>query len=217
MSKYWIIQEVTAEVRKEEGKIVIKPWLTAIIRKEMSRPTRLALEKGFIRGKVLDYGCGIGVDTKKLLELGVDATCFEPYAKESYLYKYLKDLEVKGRLLTSTENLPNESFDTILLNYVINVIPNPEEREKVLKDVYRLLKKDGCVIIAVRSKEEIEHEAKRGGWIKYGDGYITRKGTFQKGFTHEELEEKLREVGFTIIGKLLTEKKGDIIMYACKV
>jgi len=196
------------------GEVVIRPWLTAIIRKEMSRPTRLGFEAGLIRGKILDYGCGVGTDTKKLLQQGYDAYCYEPYAREPRLWKHLEELHEMGRLYTTTENLPDESFDTILLNYVLNVIPDPAEREKVLRDVYRLLKPGGCAIIAVRSKREVEREAKRGGWERWGDGYITKHGTFQKGYTVEELKEDLREVGFEIIGELDT--KTDIILFACK-
>jgi len=193
----------------------IKPWLTAIVRKEMSRPTRLGFEYGIIRGKVLDYGCGVGTDVRKLLEQGIDAYCYEPYAHVPRLWKYLEELARKGRLYVSTEELPDNSFDTILLNYVLNVIPDPAEREKVLRDVYRLLKPGGCAIIAVRSKYEIEREARRGGWERYGDGYITKHGTFQKGYTVEELEEDLREVGFSIIGRLSVGRE-DIILFACK-
>ena len=44
------------------------PYLTAIKRTEMSVPTRYLLQHNFIKGKILDFGCGSGRDSKYFID-----------------------------------------------------------------------------------------------------------------------------------------------------
>lgn len=135
---------------------------TAIRRKGPSYPLKLALEKGLISGKILDYGCGVGADVEHLKSLGYDAVGYDPC--------YFPRMDV----------LKDETYDTVLCFYVLNVV-FPDTREKILQDIYRVLKPNGKAIIAVRDvSEKIAGEP-------FLDGVITAKGTFQKTFTVDEL------------------------------
>ncbi len=102
--------------------------LTAIPRTSLSFPAKLMLQQDKIRGKVLDFGCGIGKDVELLFAKGFDITGYDP----AYFPEY-----------------PKEKFDTILCFYVLNVLL-PEEQTQVLMNISNLLKPDGKAFFAVR-------------------------------------------------------------------
>lgn len=102
--------------------------LTAKERDRLSFPARIALEKGWLKGRVLDFGCGFGSDVKLLQEKGIDIVGYDPY----YFPQF-----------------PEGKFDTILCFYVLNVLLQ-EQQATVLMDVSGLLKPDGRAYYAVR-------------------------------------------------------------------
>jgi diadenosine tetraphosphate (Ap4A) HIT family hydrolase len=102
--------------------------LTAKDRIYLSFPAQLLLEKNLLKGKVLDFGCGLGNDVQLLQKKGLDIVGYDPY----YLPQY-----------------PTEKFDTIICFYVLNVL-FPEEQANVLMEVSHLLKPGGTAYYAVR-------------------------------------------------------------------
>jgi len=136
---------------------------TAISRKTASKPTRLLEAKGLLRGLIIDYGCGKGADVEYLKEKGYKVVGFDPNYRPTY------------SLL-----VPN-TYDTVLCNYVLNVVP-PKIRHEILKKIHLILKCGGKAFITVRDISE----GKIGG-TPYEDGVITSRGTFQKLFTPKEL------------------------------
>ncbi len=102
--------------------------LTAKERTSPSLPVRMLYDRGLLRGKILDFGCGFGKDVDFLLQKGFDAQGFDPY--------YFP--------LT-----PSGKFDTILCFYVLNVL-FPEEQNQVLMQISSLLKPTGKAYFAVR-------------------------------------------------------------------
>lgn len=136
---------------------------TAIPRKKHSLPLKIALSKGLIKGRILDYGCGRGTDIKYLKNLGYNAVGYDP--------NYFPNKSI----------LTSNTYDTVLCFYVLNVV-FPQTREEILKDIRRVLKPNGIAIIAVR---DITEEVKGKPYL---DGVITAKGTFQKLFSPEELK-----------------------------
>lgn len=75
--------------------------LTAKERDKLSFPGRILLERGLLKGKVLDFGCGHGKDVETLRNQNVKIEGYDPH--------YFK-------------NYPSEKFDTILCFYVLNVL-----------------------------------------------------------------------------------------------
>ncbi len=143
----------------------MKRHLTAMTRTKLSKPARIAFEQGLIQpeDRLLDYGCGRGSDVKLLLERGVDAVGFDPY--------YFPETDCSGL------------WDVVMLNYVLNVIDNLEERRQTLRRVWDLC--HGILLVSVRTdREKIKGEA-------FGDGVKTRRGTFQKFFSLHEIEEMI--------------------------
>jgi ATP adenylyltransferase len=102
--------------------------LTAKERDRPSFPTRRLLGPGHIEGRVLDYGCGHGADVDFLCEKGFEVKGYDPhYAPER----------------------PEDTFDTILCHYVLNVLLHREQTD-VLADVSELLRPDGTTFYTVR-------------------------------------------------------------------
>ena len=141
----------------------MKRHLTAMTRTKLSKPARLALEQGLIQAgdKLLDYGCGKGSDVASLVQKGIDAVGFDPY--------FFPTTDRSG------------IWDVVMLNYVLNVIEDIEERGQTLKRVWDLC--NGILLVAVRTdKEKVKGEV-------FGDGVRTKRGTFQKLFSLQEIEE----------------------------
>lgn len=102
--------------------------LTVKERKWPSFPTKKLFAEGAIKGRVLDFGSGLGVDVAFLREKGVDITAYDPHYAPEY---------------------PTGVFDTILCHYVLNVLL-PEEQVYVLMAISELLKPTGKAYFTVR-------------------------------------------------------------------
>jgi len=102
--------------------------MTAKERGRESFPVRYLIRKGLIKGRVLDFGCGLGSDAKFLRQKGYNVTGYDPY--------YAPDQ-------------PQGKFDTIICLYVLNVLL-PKEQEYVLMVVSELLLPEGSAYFAVR-------------------------------------------------------------------
>ena len=53
--------------------------LTVKERIKMSLPTKVLIERKKLKGRVLDYGCGLGKDVELLNNLGYDITGYDPH------------------------------------------------------------------------------------------------------------------------------------------
>ena len=102
--------------------------LTIKERKWPSYPTKWLLEQNLLVGKVLDFGCGPGVDLSFLKNNNFDASGYDPYYVTDY---------------------PTDKFDTIICHYVLNVLL-PEEQAHVLMAISELLKPSGRAYFTVR-------------------------------------------------------------------
>ena len=105
-------------------------------------------------GKVCDIGAGPGRYSIELLKKGYNVTLFELSDNELRLAEEkIKDLGLKADALIC-ENalnlhlLKSESYDAILLMGPMYHLLKAEDRGRVLKESYRILKKDGVAIIA---------------------------------------------------------------------
>ncbi len=111
--------------------------LTAKERDKLSYPARILLSKNLIKGKTLDYGCGLGKDVELLKKQGINISGYDKHYFPDY---------------------PTSNFDTILCFYVLNVLL-PEEQTEVLIEISRLLKPRGKAYFAVR--RDIKYEGFR--------------------------------------------------------
>ena len=141
--RYFKIKKVVKKFESKPtpvDKNIEKSKLTAISRKKISVPTQYLLDKKLITGKVLDFGCGRGFD-----------------AITNKWHKYDPNF---------FPTFPKGKFDTIICNYVLNVLPKRYE-QKILGQTSSLLKKTGVAYITVRRDKGTNA------------GYTSR-GTFQR-------------------------------------
>jgi len=102
--------------------------LTAKERSKASFPTMKLYRQGFIKGRVLDFGCGFGADVSFLKSKSFDVQGYDPAYAPDY---------------------PTDTFDTILCNYVLNVLL-PDEQAEVLMQISERLKPNGKAYFSVR-------------------------------------------------------------------
>lgn len=104
------------------------PQLTAKPREGPSFPTKWLLERNYLKGEVLDFGSGYGADGAFLRNQGLRVSEYDPYYQKEY---------------------PTGPFDTIICQYVLNVLP-PLDQSEVIMQVSELLKPEGVAYFAVR-------------------------------------------------------------------
>lgn len=141
----------------------------AMVRRDISRPVRLALEANIFNqnSTFFDYGCGYGGDVKRIAEQG-----FISYGWDPYYFPY-------NHIIAA---------DIVNLGYVINVIECQKERREALLKAWELTKQ----VLIVSAQVLIDDE--RRGQVAYNDGFITRKNTFQKYYQQEELKVYIDQV-----------------------
>ena len=104
------------------------PYLTAIKRTDLSVPTRYLLQHNLLKGRILDFGCGFGYDTDELKKRDYDIIGYDYYYRPDY---------------------PEGKFDTIICNYVLNVL-EPYAQAEVMMNVTNLLSPNGTAYFTVR-------------------------------------------------------------------
>ena len=131
-------------------------------RTALSRPVAVALQDGLIAGDrtFFDYGCGRGDDLLRLHRMGIPVSGWDP--------AFFPDEK-------------REPADVVNLGYVVNVIEDPAERVVVLTAAWELARY--VLIVAAR----LDWEATDAAVDFRRDGIVTRKRTFQKFFTQDEL------------------------------
>jgi len=160
--------------------MIIEPHKSAIHRSKPSFSARTIEKRGLVKNHVFDFGCGTGKDAEYLKSKGYIVNFWDPhFHNEKPPSKY-----------------SSHSFDTILCTYILNVIQK-DERIDVISKIRKLLHPKGHVFFTVRTDFDISYQAKKGDWIQKNDGWISKRGTFQKGFTSKELQSLLIKEGFT--------------------
>ena len=136
----------------------------AIIRKDLSRPVRVAISSDVLKKEdtFFDYGCGHGEDVELLGSKGYQTKGWDPY------YFPQNDLQ---------------KADVVNLGYVLNVIENEQERREALVNAWKLTNK--LLIVAA----QVSVGAPGKGHIAYNDGFITTRNTFQKYYDQNELKQ----------------------------
>lgn len=141
----------------------------AIVRNDLSRPVRLALEAGLFTPDTtfFDYGCGHGGDVKRIAQQGFTSMGWDSYY---------------------CPNNPQISADIVNVGYVINVIEDTGERREALLKAWELTRK----VLLVAAQVTLADTNK--GTVAYGDGVVTTRNTFQKYYEQEELKIYIDQV-----------------------
>jgi len=146
--------------------LVIERHRAAMRRTKYSRPLETAIANGILKpGQTfLDYGCGYGDDVSLLGQAGYEAVGYDPY--------YFPDTQL-------------DPADVVQLSFVLGVIENPGERLEVLQKCWELTKQS--LVVA----NQIQHTS---GQVKFADGYLTKRNTFEWFPPQAELAQYLRQI-----------------------
>jgi SAM-dependent methyltransferase len=116
------------------------------------------------QGKILEIGCGTGEYLAALRDIGewkVTGVEPSPYASEIAREKYGLHV-ISGTLFDAA--FPPESFDLVLMKYVLEHVHNPKES---LVEVHRVLRNDGKFLLWVPNVNSLEARA----FGKYWHGF----------------------------------------------
>lgn len=108
---------------------------------------------GNVKGKrILDYGCGDGRLSRKMAEsgagvVGVDTS--PSMIKVAQKKTKQKDVSYLHMQENNLQFLSNGSFDVVVANLVFMMIQSKEEIEQSMKEMHRVLKKDGRIIYSL--------------------------------------------------------------------
>lgn len=103
---------------------------TAIVRGGPSGPVRFLEKRGFIRSPVLDFGSGHGEDAEWLRSKGYTVREYDPNFE-------------------GVDKMPTGTYNTVLVTYVLNVLPKAQEK-KIVRQVNARLRPNGTAFFAVR-------------------------------------------------------------------
>lgn len=144
--------------------VSIERHKAAIRRGEPSLPLKCLLRDGLIDRceSLFDFGCGHGEDIGYASEFGINASGWDP--------AFRPDAE-KSRA------------EIVCLSYVLNVIEDVQERARTLRAAWGLTQR--VLIVSARIIVSGIGDAE----VEYGDGVVTRIGTFQKFYSQAELRE----------------------------
>ena len=152
----------------DERKIV-KRHKTAIKRRDFSSPVKALLRDGLAGtdDSIFDYGCGHGSDIRLLTKAGYRCMGWDP--------AFRPDAAI-------TES------DVVNLGFVINVIENPDERDRALLAAWKLARK----VLVVSALTQMYGRGKQN--VQFGDGIITQLDTFQKLYGQAELRSYIQQL-----------------------
>lgn len=141
--------------------------------------------KPYLKNKILEVGCGIGNFTQTLTNYG---EVFAIDIEKNYLERIHKSLRNKAEVgFGDIENdkyfFNGQKFDSIVC---LNVLEHIKKDELALKNIYKLLKNQGYLILLVPIHPSLY------GKIDQAIGHFRR-------YTKKDLFRKLKEVGFKII------------------
>jgi hypothetical protein len=114
-----------AKIKGKRGFRFVKELGGAIRRETVSKTAQLLDDRGLLRGRVLDYGCGFGFDAD---HFGWEA--FDPHYRQK---------------------VPEGMFDTIVCNHVANMLTR-SSRHRLLNDIVALLAPRGLAYLSVSRK-----------------------------------------------------------------
>lgn len=116
---------------------------------------------------ILDLGCGPGLYAERMAQKGHTVTGIDfsensiQYATKLAKEKHLDIKYIKQNYLDL--NFDNQ-FDLIILIYLDFCVLMPEERDRVLENIYRALKKDGLFICDIVNQRNIDKKIIPQSW-----------------------------------------------------
>ncbi|MEW8682901.1 MAG: methyltransferase domain-containing protein [Candidatus Thiodiazotropha endolucinida] len=168
---------------------VVGKELVAEIIQELNRLPEL--------GDLVEFGCGTGIYTETIVQK--TTSMFATDLSDSLLAVARARIGDHPKLTIQKENciatsFPSEALDSIFMANLIHVIENPST---LLQECYRILRKDGTLVIVTFT----DHGMNLWEKIKMGLRFIKSRGkppAHTHSFSPENLESMMKDAGFTI-------------------
>lgn len=170
---------VTKSVRRLE-----KGYRYHLLKDEVSKVMKLT---GKNSGKVLDVGCGTGDRLDMFRSHGFDTFGVEISESADYAQGALGLNVRKGDLLTA--RFPDRFFDLIALYHVLEHTHDPGQ---VCREIHRILKDEGFLVIQVPNKESMQYQLLKRRWAAFD---VPRDLHY---FGTKTLEGLLQKTGFEV-------------------
>lgn len=121
--------------------------------------------------RILDFGCGRGIDIPHYKKFGYEAVGYDPYPPFGF------------------SEYPTGKFDLVIIAFVLNVLPGNERRIAVIKRAAEFMDRGSNMILVTRSERSVNRIAAQKQWEKHRDGFWSSKsrGMFQKGLSKSDL------------------------------
>ncbi|HET9589645.1 MAG TPA: class I SAM-dependent methyltransferase [Anaerolineales bacterium] len=140
---------------------------------------------------VLDLGCGPGLYAYRLARAGLHVTGVD-YSRRSieYASQYAREnaLGIIYRYQNYLELDDENQYDATLLIYGDFCPLNPEQRQRLLKNIYRALRPSGKFVLDVSTREHRRRHGSKNGWYAAASGFW-RPGphlVLEEGFDYPE-------------------------------
>lgn len=169
---------ITRWVRRLE-----KGYRYHLLRDEVSKVVKFT---GRSSGRILDVGCGTGDRLDVFRERGFETYGVETSDSADYATDHMKLNVVKGDLFSA--HFPDAFFDMVTL---YNVLEHTHHPVGVIREIHRILKREGLLIIQVPNKDSLQCKIFKKRWAAFDvprDLYyfgvhtltsLLRKGGFQ--------------------------------------
>ncbi|OAS16462.1 class I SAM-dependent methyltransferase [Paenibacillus oryzisoli] len=148
-------------------------------------------------GFVIDLGCGVGNNTKYLVDHGLSPiACDISDRAIRTLQSFLPDVQTLCLDMTEGLPFPNDSVQVLIADLSIHYFDEPTTRA-VIRDLSRVLMRDGILLIRLNSTNEI---ANKGNIIGTTDPYLMEsEGIYRRFFDRGEIERFFKEDTWTCL------------------
>lgn len=156
------------------------------------------LVKNYNGGKSLDYGFGKLRNSEYMLKNNVSLDILDTDLQIKRSKEKIEKLNIEN-VYNATESLDKNKYDSVLLSFVLNVVPEEDERVGILKKIKWSLKETGLLYIEVRNEKFVENLKNK---EPYNDGILVgsgKKKTFQKPFSLNEITQFVTVNGFEVL------------------
>lgn len=171
----------------------------------------------YLKGKILEVGCGIGNFTRTLIQYG---QVFAIDINKDHIARARETIQDKAEIgfgdIEKGEFFFNESFDTIVC---VNVLEHIANDDQALKNIFKLLKKSGICILLVPSHQFLYGEVDKSirHFRRYDKNKLIRELKIQ-GFKILKSQRLnfLGALGWFVAGRIMKEntvKEGNIKIF----
>lgn len=121
------------------------------------------------QAKILDLGCGPGLYAKRLSDMGYGVTGMD-FSKRSIAYAKSQDTKTEYLYKNYLELDFPDVFDAVTLIYCDYAALTPDERNRLVRKVYKALKTGGLFILDVFTERQFAKKINKTSWTLCENG-----------------------------------------------